>query len=224
MSHAVRDQDDLIHAYVRGRLTDAESLAVEESLSTDPEQWREFERVFRTHEGLAQLRQRGELTRLIAMPPWYRRAPALAAAAALASVALGGRWLLDMSNSDKGPALSSSRSGVASATLLLARTRGNDMPTIVKPGGGMLDIRVRPEYRSSERYDLALTLPASANEAATVLTARDLPLEADGHITVYLSASELPVGEYLVTITPVSGDTSLISDFEFRIEDSTTAH
>jgi hypothetical protein len=224
MSQVDRDTDDLIHAYVRGRLTDAESLAVEESLSADPAQWREFERVFRTHEGLAQLRQRGELTRLIAAPPWYRRAPALAAAAALASVAVGGRWLLESSNSSKEPGLSTSRSGGAAAALLLARTRGNDMPTILKPASGLLDIRVRPEYRSSRFFDLDLTLPAAGNAPPRVLTARGLPLEADGNITVYLSASELPVGEYLVKITPVSGDTSLVSDFEFRIEDSGTTH
>lgn len=225
MSNENRDPDDLIHAYVRGRLSEAECTIVEQRLIDDPAQWREFERVLRTHEGLAQLSERGELTRLLAQPPWYRRAPALAAAAALASVAVGTRWLMDGAGSSKDPGLSASRAGgTLAATLLLARTRGSDMPTIAKPAGGLLELRVRPEYRAAQSYSLDMTMPAAVNGEPRKLTARHLLPGPDGVVTVYLSAGDLPAGEYGVRITGDGDDLAMASDFEFRIEDIATTH
>ncbi len=225
MSNEIRDPDDLIHAYVRGRLSEAECTAVEQSLSDDPTQWREFERVFRAREGLAHLKERGDLTRLLEVAPWYRRAPALAAAAALASVAVGTRLLLDSAGDSKDPGLSTSRSGgTLAASILLARTRGSDVPTIEKPVGGLLELHVRPEYRAAQFYNLHMTLPAVAAGAPKVLTAQHLPLDPDGNVTVYLSAGDLPAGEYSVRITADVDDSTMASDFEFRIEDAATTH
>jgi hypothetical protein len=223
MPNDLRDTDDLIHAYLRGRLSEQEAAHLELELETRQDRWRDFERVFRAREGLACLDDRGELTRLMAGVPWYRRTSTLAAAAALASVTVGGKLLIDLTAGGRDPVLSAARSkdqGLATRVLLVRR-RG-ETPSFPRPESGLLDIRIRPEYAASH-YDLEMSLPSGTAERR-VLAVRDIAIDEDGQVAVFLKARDLPLGEYQVRIAPTGGDESQASEFDFRLNEGGRAH
>src|SRR6476659_833752 len=84
------DQQHIIARYLAGQLTDAESAAFEAHYTEHPEVVRDIEHTLRLKEGLAVLRDRGELDGLLYRRNYWRPAMGLAAGIAVLVV---GVWL-----------------------------------------------------------------------------------------------------------------------------------
>src|SRR4051812_47740139 len=84
------DDEHLIARYLAGQLTARDAEDFEAHYAQDPDTVREIERVLRLKEGLAILRERGELDELLRARPAYQRwQPALGLAAGLLVVIVG---------------------------------------------------------------------------------------------------------------------------------------
>ena len=84
------DQQHIIARYLAGQLSTAESAAFEAHYTSHPEVVREIERTLRLKEGLAVLRDRGELDALLQQRNYWR--PAMGLAAGIAVLVIG-VWL-----------------------------------------------------------------------------------------------------------------------------------
>src|SRR5262245_54003562 len=89
-------RDHSVARYLAGQMDEAEVAEFEAQYAQDPEVVRDIERTLRLKEGLAELKERGELELLLrsrAASRWYSRpAVGLAAAAAISALAVG-VWL-----------------------------------------------------------------------------------------------------------------------------------
>ena len=208
------DAEKVIARYLAGQLPATESEAFERYVSEHPEICDEIEQTFKFREGLARLRERGELVALLREPAGRRWLP-YAAAAAVALVTLGGvLWLqprttapvaLFLSPSD----LAAHRSGSPAVlvTYVLARTRGSSAITDVKAAGaGAIELKILPSGASPEAgYRVAVKrLDSRASGDTAQIDAG--PAGPDGYVTVYVDGTQLPRGDYEVSLTPLSPD------------------
>ena len=121
---------DAIASYLAGRLPASESEAFEQAVADDPGICREIEQTLKFREGLARLRERGELSALLRSPAPRRWFP-YAAAASVALATLASVLWLQLRTAAPSP-LFLSRSDVAArhaspairGSYVLARMRG----------------------------------------------------------------------------------------------------
>lgn len=226
MQTATRIHDDpgLANRYLAGQLSPAELQAYEQHLLENPDAVRELEATARMKVGLANLRDTGQLQKLM-QPRIAARFlwPTLAAAAALIVIAVG-LWRGADVPRDTTPATteeqlvdSSGKPLVVDAHYALLDTQSTEYDAVVQlpPVARAIELRVRPGA-STPPHSVALSR-IYADGSETVLTgAVQLKTAADGSVHLYVDSSRLEAGSYLLVVTS-TGDDSAASTSAFRI-------
>jgi hypothetical protein len=201
---------DVIASYLAGRLPVSESDAFEQAVADHPEICREVEQTLKFREGLARLRERGELSALLRAPAPRRWIP-YAAAASLALATLASVLWLQL-RSPAAASLFLSRGDVAArqgaairGSYVLARTRGGIGGTDVSlpAEAGAIELRIVPSGASrGTRYSASLNrLDGSVGSKSLGQTDAGT-VGPDGYLTIYLDGSQLLAGEYELSLTP----------------------
>jgi hypothetical protein len=208
------DASQLIGRYLAGQLPPEESDAFERSLCEHPEIRDETERTLRLKEGLARLRERGELNALLQAAP-ARRWPRYAVAAAVASLAFGIlAWFYPRSPTPGVLGLSPSdfaephrESPSVLGIYELSHTRGAAPITDVRlpAAAGAIEFRIVPSFSSVNARLLArikrLDGPANERTASEVDAGLVGP---DGYVTLYVNSRKLTAGAYEVSLAPAT--------------------
>jgi hypothetical protein len=229
MSTAPRIQDDpaLASRYLAGQLSPTELQAYEQHLLESPDAVQELEATARMKVGLANLRDAGQLERLLreAPAPRLRRTGiALAAAAALAVIAVGLWRGIDTTPAGTLVATASElidRSGRPLATgssYALLRTRSSAYDAVIElpPEPRAIELRVRPEA-PAPMYSVALSRIQPDGSVTQVGNVSELSAEADGFVRLYVDSSRLVTGPHLLVITPAE-DRAATSTTAFRVK------
>lgn len=226
MQTETRIQDDpgLASRYLAGQLSSAELQAYEQHLLENPDAVRELEATARMKVGLANLRDTGQLDKLLRpRTPMRLRWPALAAAAALVLVI--GLWrggdaprettlvatateLVDRTGRPLAPG--------SSYALLRTRSSSYDAEIQLPPDPHAIELRVRPETPALV-YSVALSRIHPDASVVQIGTVSELKAEADGFVRLYVDSSRLEAGPYLLVITPAE-DRTAASTTAFRIK------
>jgi len=219
MSATPIDTHEVFASYLAGRLSASESDAFEQYVSEHPEICKDLEQTLKLKEGLARLRERGELTELL-RPREARRWFPYAAAAAVVLTILGSMLWLQRRNAAPG-VLFLSPSAVASihhrpspivGSYVLARTRGTAAVTVTAVGltapTGTVELRILPsDISPGLRYSACLK-SLDGRDGKRKSRIEGASTGADGYVTVYADGSELTTGKYEVSLSPdVPGDT-----------------
>jgi hypothetical protein len=220
--------EQLIARYLAGQLPANESDAFERAVSEDPNLRDKTEQVLRFREGLARLRERGELDTLVRTPAPRRWLP-YAVAAGVAVAALG---ILPWLNQPPPLALlARSPSEFATRQLepppvlgsyVLARTRGGMALTDVGSGKtvGWIELRAVPSVLSpGARYTVQVRHLDGPARGAIAGQIDRLSAAPDGYVTTYLNLHELEPGDYELSLAPSpAAATSLEADrFVIRV-------
>jgi hypothetical protein len=207
------DKEHLVERYLADQLNAADAAAFEAYYTQNPDMVRDIERTLRLKEGLAVLRERGELDSLIRARPRWTLPLALAAALAAAVI---GAWLW-MAHSAATPlagalaelADSSGRPVPVASTLVLARTRGG-APTIeipLPPERGAIELRMLPSSRTAnERYQATVSRINVAGVTSPLGDVRGLRTSEEGFVTAYLDTAKLQPGRYSLELQPERSD------------------
>jgi hypothetical protein len=205
------DQDQVIARYLSGRLADDESEAFEQYLAEHPQIYAEIEQTLRFKEGLARLRERGELNTLLRGPATRRWVP-YAAAASVAAVTVAALLWLQLRSPTPGMLFLSPSELAARhhepiavrGSYVLARTRGVGGATevVLPTEPGAIELKVVPSDAGAGRYSVALRRldgPAATASAGQIDARGAGP---DGYVTIYVDSSQLTPGDYEVSLTP----------------------
>ena len=224
------DAEQVVARYLAGRLPATESDAFERYVSEHPEICNELEQTLKFREGLARLRERGELDALLQEPRPRRWLP-YAAAAALAFVALGGvLWVQQRSSA---PAvlflspgdLASHHPGaqVILGSYVLARTRGSGGITDVRlpSRAGTIELRILPSDATPDaRYRITLERLDGRPDGVRKAQLDAGSIAPQGYVTVYVDSERLTQGDYEISLIPVSprGATGNADRFVIRVQ------
>jgi hypothetical protein len=204
---------DEIRDYLVGRLSERERLVFQDRVARDPTLARELEHSLRLREGLRQLKGEGYFVlhdggRLGTARP-ARWLP-LAAAAVVAAVCVGAWWELRAPDS----VLTASGEGSPSARWTFVATRGDDVPRLQLPAGGLIEFRISPETAAAGTYRVTLTRGQAP--AANTLGTIEGRIGADHYLHAYTSAARLSPGDYRLQIES-EGSTLPPLEFAFRL-------
>jgi hypothetical protein len=204
------DQQHVIARYLAGQLSEAESAAFEAHYTAHHEVVREIEHTLRLKEGLAVLRDRGELDALLQRRTYWRPAMGLAAGIAVLVV---GVWLW-MGQTTVAPIVGTVAALVdpqgkplhVASTHMLVRTRG-PAPVVEIPlprERGAIELQMIPSSRSDDgdRYRVLLGQLDATNAVTPIAETRAIANPADGFVTAYLDSARLQSGRYAIEITP----------------------
>jgi hypothetical protein len=212
MTDLTHDADE-IRDYVVGRLSERERLVFQDRVARDPTLARELEHSLRLREGLRQLKGQGYFVLhdggRLATARLARWLP-LAAAAVVAAVCVGAWWEL------RAPAsvLTASGEGSPSAQWTFVSTRGDDVPRLELPAGGLIEFRIAPETAAAGTYRVTLTRAQAP--AANTLGSIEGRIGADHYVHAYTSAAQLRPGDYRLQIV-TEGSTLPPLEFAFRL-------
>ncbi|HKU15749.1 MAG TPA: hypothetical protein VJQ52_15235 [Steroidobacteraceae bacterium] len=219
----------IVARYLAGQLSDPERQSFEAYYLAHPDVVQDLEAVARLKVGLMRLEESGELGTLIAAP---RRAPRnyyflAAAAAVVAAVAV---LFLYLRESPQRPMLAASAGGLVdrsgaslpvTATHLLMRTRSAasyDTEIAVGDSPQAIELRVLPEVEAQPpRYHVELASAVAGSKPRVVAAVGDLAPGEDGFVPVYLDASGLKPGTYVLTIAGEAGS-SASSEFVIDLQ------
>lgn len=217
------DAEHTIERYLAGRMTSSQSEAFEQYVSEHPDIRGQLEETLKFREGLARLRDRGELDELLRRPP-HRRWLAYAAAAAVAIVAIG-LWL----RSPELPVLARSPAELALqrhghpgilATQVLARTRGTaEVTTVQLPSDpGLIELRMVPSVlRSGTRYRVRLNRLNGPSGRTDFGLLEGVPQGTDGYVTIYIDRAPLIAGDYEVSLSGTGSDGEAVEGDRFLV-------
>jgi len=206
--------------YLAGQLSEAECAAYEAHFATDPDALAELEATARLKIGLQRLRRTGELSELLASPPWRspNRTWMLAMAAGVAAAVIGISIWFPRTGSVSSPMLASTASvfkdhnghGLSvSTTAPLFRTRAEKYDAVIELPAtrGAIRLRVLPSNPSeSARYQASLARLQEDNTAAQGVTIANLqPSSDDGFVDVFADSSLLTPGRYQLILTRETG-------------------
>jgi hypothetical protein len=217
----IQDDPGLASRYLAGQLSSAELQQYEQHLLENPDGVRELESTARMKVGLANLRDTGQLDKLLRQrTPLRSRWPALAAAAALIVIAVGVWRGVDMPRDATLVATAEElvdRTGrplISGSSYALLRTRSSAYDAVIElpPDPRAIELRVRPEIAASV-YRVALSQIRPDGSATQIGNVAELAARADGFVRLYVDSSRLASGPYLLVITPA----------EDRVATSTTA-
>jgi hypothetical protein len=207
------DIEEVFARYLAGRLPAGESEAFEEYVAGHPEICKDLEQTLRLKEGLARLRERGELTALLGAHGPRRWFPYAAAAAVLLTLLASILWLQRRSAAPG--ALFLSPSAIAAihhqpspvvGSYVLARTRGPTAVTVtavqLPDPTGAVELRVLPsDVSPGVRYTASLKR-LDGRDGTGRSQIEGASTGADGYVKVYLDGSELTTGKYEVSLRP----------------------
>jgi hypothetical protein len=196
--------------YLAGQLSQDEATVFEEAYARDPEIVADLERTLRLKEGLAILRERGELTALLRVAPrrqWFVRV----AAAAVIAIAVGAAFWQRTSLRDMvwpAPALRADnrQSAPVLGSYVLIRTRESsaalDVP--LQPRAGVIELRILPAaFIPHGRYAARLV----RREVSSDQMIGEIESVTPGHdhfVTIYVDKGRLARGDYSVFLAPAS--------------------
>jgi hypothetical protein len=181
-------------------------------MSEHPEARQQIEETLKFKEGLARLRERGELDGLVRAAParrWFPYAAAAAVAALTLATALW--WEVRGARSEvlvRSPADLATHPRHAPSIVgsyVLARTRGVQRAADVDlpPGAGVIELRLLPSRMlAGTRYTVTLKPleVAVGNGQEAQLDAG--PAGSDGYVKVYLDRGRLAAGNYQLSLAP----------------------
>jgi len=226
LTEKVQDDAGLASRYLAGQLTPAELEQYERYLLEHPEAVAELEATARMKVGLANLRDAGQLEKLLRPSTGHRLRIPLAMAASLALVVIAiGVWrgagprettlvaaateLLDRSGQPLGLG--------TSYALVRTRSAANDAVIELPPDPHAIELRVRPEAPAS-LYSVALSRIHRDGSVTRIGTVSQLKAETDGFVRLYVDSSRLEAGPYLLVITPAGDETAtLTSSFRLKV-------
>jgi hypothetical protein len=223
----IQDNAELASRYLAGQLSPAELEDYERYLLEHPEAVAELEATARMKIGLANLRDTGQLDRLLrpsaGRPGWM---PGLALAASLAVVFIAIVLWRGMSTSHESILVATATklidpSGAplsAGATYSLLRTRSSAYDAVIElpPEPRAIALRVRPETAAPE-YNAALSKIRPDGSVVPTGTATKLKPADDGFVQLYVDSSRLEASPYLLVVTP-TGDDSAAATSAFRLK------
>jgi hypothetical protein len=219
---------DVIASYLAGRLPASESDAFEQAVADHPEICRAVEQTLKFKEGLARLRERGELSALLRAPAPRRWIP-YAAAASVALATLASVLWLQLRNPTAAmlflsPGEVASRHGGAAIgrSYVLARTRGiaGAADLSLPAGSGPIELRIVPSSLSPGTHYSARLNRLDGSMGSKSLSQTDAgTVGPDGYVTIYVDGSQLLAGEYELSLTPavVAGANSDSDRFVIRV-------
>jgi hypothetical protein len=208
------EDDNVVERYLAGQLDERQAREFEAHYAQDPETVRAIERVLRLKEGLAVLRERGELDALLrerSFAAYWK--PALALAAGIA-VLMVGVWLW-IGYSTMSPIaatlaeLTDSRGQPihTSSTHVLVKMRGPatilDIPLPAERSA--IELRMIPSARPSNgafRVELDKVDPKQNNRVVPLGETRARAGAEDGVVVAYLDSAKLTPGEIRVQLSP----------------------
>jgi hypothetical protein len=221
----IHDDPALASRYLAGQLSPAELQAYEQHLLENPDAVRELEATARMKVGLANLRDTGQLEKLLrAKPALSSRWPALAAAAALIVLAVGLWRSIDTPDDATLVATAAElvdRAGrplASGSSYALLRTRSSTYDAVIElpPEPRAIELRVRPEIVAPV-YSVALSQIRPDGSVTQIGNVSELAAQSDGFVRLYVDSSRLASGPYLLVITPVE-DRVATSTSAFRVK------
>ena len=217
----------VVARYLADQLPAAERQAFEACYLEDPDLVKEMEAAARLKVGLMQLREAGEIDRLMQpAPPGWLRPVAAAAAVAIVGIALA-TFLLPQ----PAPVLVASSSTLVNrrgdalpvaATYTILRTRGAsyDAEVDLPNTPHSIELRVLPEHEARpSRYRILFAQLNEGDEARELASIGGLEPAQDGFVSVALNSERLKAGRYRLSL---SGDTdttaaTLVSTFLIQV-------
>lgn len=208
------DDRHVVARYLADQLGDDEREQFEAYFIEHPEMVRELEATAHFKVGLMQLRDSGELERLLKPVPWYRQPKHLAAVATLAAVLIGAGYLLQNRPGSQ-PLLVAQTTALhgwlgqplataSSHTLLRTRSSAFDADIELPGTAHAIELHVLPEFAAQPaRYRISLLRLDDDGSAQRVAEADDLLAADNGFVTVYLNSARIQPGRYQLLI---SGD------------------
>ena len=221
----IEDDPGLASRYLAGQLSSAELQRYEQHLLENPDAVRELEATARMKVGLANLRDTGQLEKLLrAKPALSSRWPALAAAAALIVLAVGLWRSIDTPGDATLVATAAElvdRTGrplASGSSYALLRTRSSTYDAVIElpPQPRAIELRVRPEIVAPD-YSVALSQIRPDGSVTQIGNVSELAAQSDGFVRLYVDSSRLEPGPYLLVITPAQ-DRTAASTTGFRIQ------
>lgn len=221
----IQDEPGRASRYLAGQLSADELQAYEQHLLDSPDALRELEATARMKVGLANLRDSGQLDKLLrAKPAPFSRWPALVAAAAVIVIAIGLWRGIDTTGEATLVARAEQlvdRTGrplVAGSSYALLRTRSSAYDAVIElsPQPRAIELRVHPET-SAPLYSVALSQIHADGSTAQIGNVSELAAGTDGFVRLYVDSSRLAAGPYLLVITPAE-DRAAVSTTAFRVK------
>jgi hypothetical protein len=226
--HRIEDEH-IVERYLAGQLNVREAEEFEAHYANDPDTVRQIERVLRLKEGLAVLRERGELDALLRERSYaaYWK-PALALAAGIA-VLMVGVWLW-IGYSTMSPIAatlaeltdSQGQQLHTASTHVLVKMRGPaailDIPLPAERSA--IELRMIPSARPSNgafRVQLAKIDPQQNNRVVPVGETRAHAGAEDGVVVAYLDSAKLSPGEIQVQLSPTESGAGSTDVFVVRL-------
>jgi hypothetical protein len=214
MTDITHDADE-IRDYLVGRLSERERLVFQDRVARDPALASELEHSLRLRDGLRQLKGQGYFVmqdgeRRSAVTGRLARWLPLATAAIVAAVCVGAWWELKAPDS----VLRASGEGSPSAQWTFISTRGDDVPRLKPPAGGLVEFRIAPEITAAAAYRVTLErLQAPGVNALGTVESR---IGSDHYLHAYASAARLSPGDYLLRVA-AAGSALPPLEFAFRV-------
>jgi hypothetical protein len=203
-----------IARYLAGRLSDSETRVFEALYPREPDIVQELEATARFREGLAALRERGELDSLLQVPPWRHRWVQVGIAASLAILAVGAALWIGRIHT-VAPAVSASLTALRGSSdvslsisgtyrFVTSRDAKNTALRVALPTTrGALEFRVLPEDRPEQvTYRASINAIPAVGAATLVGVADSLHADSEGFIRVFADSARLAPGAYELVVGP----------------------
>ena len=220
------EEHHVVARYLADRLSDAEREAFEAFYLEHPDIVQDMEAVARLKVGLARLQETGDLAQSIAAPR-FPRYYYFAAAAAIIVAALGLLYLREPPQRTMLAASAATlldRSGAplrAGTPIYVLRTRSSaayDAEITVGDSPQAIELRVLPEVEvQPPRYRVELSTAAAGSKPQVLAAVGNLLPGADGFVPVFLDASSLASGTYILALTGETAASTSSARSEFVI-------
>jgi hypothetical protein len=215
------ETEHIVARYLADQLSPAQAAEFEAYYTQHPSMVREIEYALRLKEGLAALRDRGELDALMRARRG-RWAMPLSIAAAIAVAIIGGwTWYGSPQPAPVASTLNDLVSGTGApmplgGKYLLVRMRSASTLEIPLPAArSALELQMLPSAGpTGAPYQVALTRVDANGKPNGVGEAHDLSLGSDGLVSAWLDSARLQPGRYTVELIPAkAGPTSPVDRF-----------
>jgi hypothetical protein len=203
-----------IARYLAGRLSELETREFEAQFTERPDIVQELEESARFREGLAALRERGELKALVRAQPWRRRWLQFGIAASIAILVVGGALWVGLTHT-VAPMLGASPTALQDSPgaalsisstyrFVTSRDAKNTMLQIALPATrAALEFRVLPESRPGQAiYKATLNSIPAVGPPTTVGIVDSLHEDTEGFVRLFADSARLPPGAYELVVGP----------------------
>lgn len=203
-----------IARYLAGRLSASETSEFEAQFTERPDIVQELEETARFRDGLAALRERGELKALVRAQPWRGRWVQLGIAASLAILFVGGALWVGLTHTVAPvlgalPAAFRDSAGAAvsiSGTYRFVTSRDAKSTTLqiaLPATRAAVEFRVLPEERPERAtYRATLNSVPAVGATTTVGMVDSLHEDTEGFVRVFADSARLQPGAYELVVGP----------------------